>query len=58
MSALQTDLFGLMGEGDIQSCGPEIDLISAEMDAVCESTLPKGITIIMLMQQLYLAMKL
>lgn len=30
MSALPGDLFGLMGEGDIQSCGPEIGLISAE----------------------------
>lgn len=34
MSALQSDLFGLMGEGDIQRCGPEICLISAE----CEPT--------------------
>lgn len=30
MSALQSDLFGLMGEGDIESCGPEIGLISPE----------------------------
>lgn len=30
MSALQSDLFGLMGEGNIQSCGSEICLISAE----------------------------
>lgn len=30
MSALQRDLFGLMGEGDIERCGREIGLISAE----------------------------
>lgn len=56
MSALQGDLFGLMGEGDIQSCGPEIGLISAEWMQIVSRCLTAFI--IMLMQQMYSAGKL
>lgn len=46
MSALQSDLFGLMGEGDIQSCGPEIGLISAQRTQSVNAPLQESITMI------------